>query len=264
MLLERLQSVYAGHADYFVAARAAVPALRIVEGQKLADAAAFEHEQVREPLQVHVHRTMAPHAGCEVDIASQRDTSHDIAYRAESAGRIGHAQIHFVVEFSPRVSADQLGLVTRRKVLPCAESVDHVGRIELLTVETGPEEHGVVVVQRGVVVGGDQRPPAETGVAVASREIYARIDGADIARLAAPCVQIADLDEQRSVEVDHVALRLDVAVRKADFIVRRTYELLAQPHVQLRVVEVASGRKIRRVETSQNVGDFVFDDVAAV
>ena len=44
MLFERLQSVYAGHADYFVAARAAVPSLRIVEGQKLADAAAFEHE----------------------------------------------------------------------------------------------------------------------------------------------------------------------------------------------------------------------------
>ena len=61
-------------------------------------------------------------------------------------------RIHFVVEFAPRVSADQLGLVTRRKVLPCAESVDHVGRIELLAVETGPEEHGVVVVQRGVDV----------------------------------------------------------------------------------------------------------------
>lgn len=54
VLFERLQPVVVGEADHFVAAFAPVPALRVVERQELADAAAPEQKQVREPLQVYV------------------------------------------------------------------------------------------------------------------------------------------------------------------------------------------------------------------
>lgn len=116
----------------------------------------------------------------------------------------------------------------------------------------------------GVVVGRDGRAAAEPGIAVTARQEDARFDGADVVRLAAPYVEVADFHEQRGVEVYHVAFRFYVAVREADLVVRRPDELLAQPEVQFRVVEVAAGREVGRVECPQHVGDFVFHDVAAV
>lgn len=119
-------------------------------------------------------------------------------------------------------------------------------------------------MQCRVIVGRDGRAAAEPGIAVTARQEDARVYGADVARFAAPYVEVADFHEQRGVEVDHVAFRFYVAVREADLVVRRPDELLAQPEVQLRVVEVPACREVGRVECPQHVGYFVFHDVAAV
>ena len=83
-------------------------------------------------------------------------------------------------------------------------------------------------------------------------------------RVAAPDVEVALLHQQRRVLFDHVALGFDVAVCKAYLVVRGFEELFAQPHVERRVVEVAPSADLGGVEGPEQVGDFVFDDVAAV
>ena len=264
MLFEGLQSVGAGESDAFVAARAAVPPLGVVEGEELADAAAPEEEQVGEPPQIDIHGTAVPHAVVEVDVASQRESAHDVAHAAEASGLVAHSQVHGIVEFAPRIARRQLGFVARRQVLAASESVDHVGRVEFFAVESRPDQQGVLIVQRRVEMRSHEGPPADAAVVVASREVDARTDPPQVAGVAAPGVEVPLLDQQRGVLLDHVAFGFDVAVREADLVVGGLDEFLAQPHVERRVVEVASGGELRGVEAPQHVGDFVFDHVAAV
>jgi len=83
-------------------------------------------------------------------------------------------------------------------------------------------------------------------------------------RVASPGVEVALLDEQRRVRLDHVAFGLVVAVGEAQFVVRAFEELLAHSQFERRVVEIASGGEFGGVEGSQQVRDFVFEHVAAV
>ena len=259
-----MQAVGAREADALVAARRTVPALRVVEGEELADAAALEQEKVGEPPQVDIYGAALPHAVFEVYVASEREAAHDVAQSAESTRFVARAEVEGVVEFAPRIARRHFGLVARREVLARTESVDHVGRVEFFAVETPADQQGVLVVQRGVVVRGYEGPAAHAPVVVASREINARFDPAQVVRVAAPDVEVALLHQQRRVLFDHVALGFDVAVCKAYLVVRRFEELFAQPHVERRVVEVAPSADLGGVEGPEQVGDFVFDHVAAV
>ena len=264
MLLERLQAVFVGEADALVASREAVPALRVVEREELADAAAAEHEEVGEPPQVDIHGALAPHAAPRVDVAAERQSAHEVAHGAESAGHVTDAEVHRVAELAPDVAADQLGLVSRGEVLAQTESVDHVGRVEAFAVETHAGQQGVLVVQNGVVVGAYRGPFAHAAVVVAPRDVEARPERGYEVRVAAPGVEVALLDQQRRVLLDHVAFFADVAVGQADLVVGRSQELLAEPEAERRVVEVAPAGEVGRVEGSQHVGNLVFDQVAAV
>ena len=83
-------------------------------------------------------------------------------------------------------------------------------------------------------------------------------------RIATPCIEIPLLDEQRGVLLDHVSLVLDVVVGETDFVVGGSDELLAEPEVERRTVETASGIEICGIEGPQYVWDFVFDHVSSV
>ena len=259
-----MQAVGAREADALVAARRTVPALRVVEGEELADAAALEQEKVGEPPQVDIYGAALPHAVFEVYVASEREAAHDVAQSAETTRFVTRAEVEGVVEFAPRIARRHFGLVTRREVLARTESVDHVGRVEFLAVEPPADQQGVLVVQRGVVVRGHEGSAAHAPVVVASREVSARSDPAQVVRVTAPDVEVALLHQQRRVLFDHVALGFDVAVRESYLVVRRFEEVLAHAEVERRVVEVASGAEFGGVEGTEQVGDFVFDHVAAV
>ena len=62
--LERFESVFAGEAHDFVAARIAVPSLGVVQREELSDAVAAIDVEVREPLQVDIHGAVVPRAVC--------------------------------------------------------------------------------------------------------------------------------------------------------------------------------------------------------
>ncbi len=113
-------------------------------------------------------------------------------------------------------------------------------------------------------VGGHLGAEADARVVVARREEEARPRGAEVARVATPQVEVAGLDQQLRVGLDEAVLRLDVAVGDAHLVVGGAEELLAQPQAELRVVEVAPGRKVGREEAPQQVGELVFEDVAPV
>ena len=197
-------------------------------------------------------------------MAAQREARHEVAVGAEAAGAVVEPQVELVVELAPRATGRELGPVARGQVLARAEAVDHVGRVELLAVETRGEQHQVAVVERGVEVGGHLGAEADARVVVARREEEARPRGAEVARVAAPQVEVAGLDQQLRVGLDEAVLRLDVAVGDAHLVVGGAEELLAQPQAELRVVEVAPGRKVGREEAPQQVGELVFEDVAPV
>ena len=115
------------------------------------NAASPEKEEVREPAQVHVDGTPLPHAVRGVDVASERGSAHDVADRAETSGLVAQTQVDGIAELAPGISGYRFGLVSGGEVLASSESVDHVGGVEFLAVETQPEEQGVLVVQCGVV-----------------------------------------------------------------------------------------------------------------
>ena len=224
----------------------------------------MEQKEVREPAQVHVDGTPLPHAVRGVDVASERGSAHDVADRAETSGLVAQTQVDGIAEFAPGVSGYRFGLVSGGEVLASSESVDHVGGVEFLAVETQPEEQGVLVVQCGVVLRSDFGAQGGPAVIVTSGEVCARLDGAQIAGVSGPGVEVPDLDEQRGVLLDHVAFVLDVVVGESDFVVGRFEELLPESDVEQRAVKVASGIELCGIEAPQYVRDLVFDHVSAV
>ncbi len=263
VLAQRPKAVFGGEAHGLVTARAAVPALGVVERQELTDAVAAEDEEVREPPQVDVRGAAAPDSGRGVDVAADGCRARQVARTREAAAHDPRTHIDPVVEFTPRVAAGELGAVSRGEVLADAEAVHEVRGVELLAVETQPHEQVVRVVEEGVVRGRHLGAPAVARTEVTPREEDARCDGGQVARASDPCVDRLHAHQPRGVAIDEVALLLQAVVLRADFVVGGADELLVQPHAQLRFVEVAARREVRRVECSQQVGDLVLDDAPA-